>query len=1141
MSLPLPPLSSPTKNALNRRRQTTPNNLPPPPLHPQSTPSRLENHHYQPRPSPPSRRGSKRAAESQFQEKYRRLRQEQLGKEQRNRIRQKALRQQQVAQKRSQEKKILLREQARARQQQQQQQQQQRRKVKQERLIHVGAVTRFADKIKDRFPGRTELGDQFITLMMKSESPAHDLLPMVSNALRRAPELIQEYEQSMEALNEDRSQQRELLPPQSQPKLKHEPQSQSQSQSQPPPHLHHQIPIRPHTTTQQPIPLGDNNNDEMNNGLAQPKNGQAHSHESDSNHHQEIRQLLKMPAIKLRPEQRRNTPVAMACKLMEHQKVCLTWLMDQEEFPEKRGGILADTMGLGKTVQALALILARPSRDRTKKTTLIVAPPALLHQWQEEIRSKVKPEYKLTTKILHGQSKKGMTVNRLLTYDVVLTTYGVITSEDKPRKGRTSKPLVLAPGAFFHRVILDEAHKIKNRNSLAFPAVSKIKATYRLCMTGTPFMNKVEEIFPLISFLRIKPYENWDKFHEDINQPIQNGSESAHDSSMIKLQALFRSITLRRTKTSTIDGEPIIRLPKLTREEARAEFNEEQLTFYKALEEKQLLKMNQFLKRGHVMKQYSYIFVLLLRLRQACCHPHLIGDFSLPEGLKLSPKEMRNLALKLKKEAVKHLKEVEEFQCPLCDEMTNSPLIIYPCGHPICSTCFSAIMEDSGSAEDKDTPERDPDNENLILRPCPHQDCASTVDPNKVICHCFFQEAHMPEQYKPEDSESEESDAEDSDGYDSDVDARGNLKGFVVDDDEEEYDDDEEVKEEQKEEDASGNSEIDNDPVSGESKPRQSSVSTDETIKNVSPEESVEEKSVEDTVGDPDEDPDDMYLESVEEIWKRATKSRGKGKSVQPVKPIEPTGPEATSNFSNNKARQKMMTRIKGKRRRDSDDDAGRPKKKRKAEKKKKLTSLAALKAASSTNAKAREKYFKRLRKDWIPSAKIDKTMEVLRTIRENNRYEKTLIFSLWTSFLDLLEIPIEDEKFGYTRFDGSMSQTHRTAAIKKFTDDSNTQVMLVSLMAGNAGLNLTAATHVIILEPFWNPFVEEQAIDRAHRIGQEKPVTVHRILVAGTVEDRILKLQEKKRRLVNTALSEEGARVTGSLTLTDLIGLFRS
>jgi SNF2 family DNA or RNA helicase len=95
---------------------------------------------------------------------------------------------------------------------------------------------------------------------------------------------------------------------------------------------------------------------------------------------------------------------------------------------------------------------------------------------------------------------------------------------------------------------------------------------------------------------------------------------------------------------------------------------------------------------------------------------------------------------------------------------------------------------------------------------------------------------------------------------------------------------------------------------------------------------------------------------------------------------------------------------------------------------------------------------------------------------------------------------------------------------------------MLVSLKAGGTGLNLTAADHVFLLDPWWNPAVEEQAADRAHRIGQDKPVFVHRLVAAGTVEERILELQAKKRSLADVALAEAGT--AAGLTREDLLGL---
>jgi len=119
------------------------------------------------------------------------------------------------------------------------------------------------------------------------------------------------------------------------------------------------------------------------------------------------------------------------------------------------------------------------------------------------------------------------------------------------------------------------------------------------------------------------------------------------------------------------------------------------------------------------------------------------------------------------------------------------------------------------------------------------------------------------------------------------------------------------------------------------------------------------------------------------------------------------------------------------------------------------------------------------------------------------------------------------------------MSAGQRNQAVLDFTDKPECKVMLVSLKAGNAGLNLVAASQVIILDPFWNPYIEEQAIDRAHRIGQLRPVQVHRILVQETVEDRIITLQENKRALIEGALDEKASQSIGRLGERELAFLF--
>ncbi|KAK9115496.1 hypothetical protein Sjap_014443 [Stephania japonica] len=152
----------------------------------------------------------------------------------------------------------------------------------------------------------------------------------------------------------------------------------------------------------------------------------------------------------------------------------------------------------------------------------------------------------------------------------------------------------------------------------------------------------------------------------------------------------------------------------------------------------------------------------------------------------------------------------------------------------------------------------------------------------------------------------------------------------------------------------------------------------------------------------------------------------------------------------------------------------------------------------------------------------------------------KAIVFSQWTSMLDLVEVSLNHSCIQYRRFDGTMTLAARDRAVKDFNNDPEVVVMLMSLKAGNLGLNLVAACHVILLDLWWNPTTEDQAIDRAHRIGQTRPVTVSRLTIKDTVEDRILALQEQKRKMVSSAFGEDQKGGTGArLTVEDLRYLF--
>jgi SNF2 family DNA or RNA helicase len=166
-------------------------------------------------------------------------------------------------------------------------------------------------------------------------------------------------------------------------------------------------------------------------------------------------------------------------------------------------------------------------------------------------------------------------------------------------------------------------------------------------------------------------------------------------------------------------------------------------------------------------------------------------------------------------------------------------------------------------------------------------------------------------------------------------------------------------------------------------------------------------------------------------------------------------------------------------------------------------------------------------------SSKVEALVDALSTAVADGH--RCLVFSQWTSMLDLIEPALEAAGLSFSRLDGSTP--NRGELVEEFQSESGPAVMLMSLKAGGTGLTLTAADHVFLVDPWWNPQVEAQAADRAHRIGQDKPVFVYRLVAQGTVEEKILTLQAQKRALFEAAL--EGGAGAAALTRDDLLALF--
>ena len=169
-------------------------------------------------------------------------------------------------------------------------------------------------------------------------------------------------------------------------------------------------------------------------------------------------------------------------------------------------------------------------------------------------------------------------------------------------------------------------------------------------------------------------------------------------------------------------------------------------------------------------------------------------------------------------------------------------------------------------------------------------------------------------------------------------------------------------------------------------------------------------------------------------------------------------------------------------------------------------------------------------------SAKLELLMDLLDELLQEKR--KILIFSQFTSMLSIIQKKIISKKINYTMLTGSTK--NREEAIEKFTS-GDAEVFLISLKAGGVGLNLVEADTVIHYDPWWNPAVENQATDRAYRIGQTKAVFVYKLIVENTIEQKILELQEQKKMLQNTIYDDEGESIDGAFKSEELLNLFKS
>ncbi|KAG6878349.1 hypothetical protein C0993_008107 [Termitomyces sp. T159_Od127] len=368
-------------------------------------------------------------------------------------------------------------------------------------------------------------------------------------------------------------------------------------------------------------------------------------------HHPELKGVWgdleeTIPVIK--PTQAEQ-PDNLKLTLLPFQRESLFWMRQQEQSIW-HGGMLADEMGMGKTIQIISLLVSDSARPN-----LVVAPTVAVMQWRNEIET-----HSIGMKVLVWYGSSRVTDhNELKKYDVVLTTYAVMEScFRKQHSGFKRKGVIVKEKSPIHqiqwnRIVLDEAHNIKERSTNTAKAAFELKGNFRWCLSGTPLQNRVGELYSLVRFLGGDPFSyyfckscdckslHWkfsDKrtcddcghtpmqhtcfWNNEILTPIQkHGMVGPGKPAFKKLRILLDRMMLRRTKLQRADD---LGLPPRTVLVRKDYFSPEEKDLYLSLYTNAKRQFSTYADQGTVLNNYSNIFTLLTRLRQMACHPDLV-------------------------------------------------------------------------------------------------------------------------------------------------------------------------------------------------------------------------------------------------------------------------------------------------------------------------------------------------------------------------------------------------------------------------------------------------------------------------------------------------------------------------------------
>ncbi|TGO11526.1 hypothetical protein BTUL_0107g00100 [Botrytis tulipae] len=710
----------------------------------------------------------------------------------------------------------------------------------------------------------------------------------------------------------------------------------------------------------------------------------------------------------------------MKSTLYHHQLLGAQWMVSRELSSEPpHGGLLADSMGLGKTVQTLACMVGNPPTEEDRKrrvtATLIVVPSSVISQWLEEIRNHV--HEKAFPKVMQYKASMNIPENVLKDLDIVVTSYTEVMKQFPfpDRKGRED----IARHGYkkwwknahdqlgdlhkinWRRVVLDEAHAIKNNSARTSLACQNLKSVYRWCLTGTPLLNRLEELFPYLRFLKANYAMDWRTFQQYFCDPDA-------DDCTNRITTLLSYAMMRRTMKTTILNRPIITLPKPHPVMQQLNFSREERIIYRITENRFRANLNVFLANGTAQRAYGVFFVQLLRLRQCTSHPFML----------------------------------------------------------------ERTMRESWTTEDVER-----------LR----KELGKFKDTNVA----FY------EQCKLWVTESEEERAE--------AIARGEKGAEAI---------------------PFGLSKF------GES------FKFDSALDSLNEEELYTRITCHLCSDVPNEPViTDMHFSDGDDTFNVCPKCDIIFTNALPYKDLEIPDDDGMDS-GHNQAQESESSSRATKRRKTNNDNSRRTH----GIKSKGLDALDFEPFAKDNTWVTRSDYDPKF--PLIPSAKTTALKALLLKGFEEAPDDKVVIYVQFRTLARIIGRMCKAEGWGFLYLTGDASLEHRSKAIKEFRNRDDIQILIAGLKCGGLGLNFPFANRCISLDLWWNHAVEQQAFGRIFRIGQSKETWMTRLVVANSVDMRLLGMQNWKlkaceKAIDNNGLSGASGSAGGTLNLSQLARLF--